>query len=180
MPISDADLRAFWEDKRDNYPLSDASLTSMEKILYGMWESTANLSGGTTVTPDPVTSATGTTVTDTLTQVSGQPWTVIAATNPAEVAILLNPDFCSYVEEGNKRYYSIRFYFDNDSLFEFSVNGAQDVALVSSNAGHPQGSGDFGARSTFVRRTGVNTVGVDRDNDNNVDMFIDVTFMAIF
>ena len=115
----------------------------------------------------------------TLNQLSGPTWTVGTGTNAPEAGIILNTDFISYVQEGNKRYYSMRFYIDLDSPFTFEVVGAQDVVQVSGN-GFSQGSGDFASRMVVVRRIGPNVVVVDRFDANNIDMWVDLTFMAIF
>jgi len=120
----------------------------------------------------------GTDASNTLIQKDGSNWSVSSDTTPSSSQIILNSDLISYTTEGNKRYYTMSFYFDNDSPFSFQVNGAKDVVSVI-GVGFPLGSGDFANRATIVRKTGTNEITIDRDNDNNVDMRVDLVFTAI-
>jgi len=128
--------------------------------------------------PATVTRLDGLDAANTLNQTSGTSWIVSTSTSPGNLQFILNSDSVNYVQEGNKRYYSLSFYIDNDSAISFEVVGAIDVVSVSGD-GFPLGSGDFASRATIFRRTGVNEITLDRDNDNDVDMRVDATFTAI-
>lgn len=120
----------------------------------------------------------GNAATATLNQTLGDSWVVAQDTTPDTGEYILNPDFCSYTQEGNKRYYALRFYLDRDSEINFQVIGAQDVALVE-GVGSSLGAGDASHPMCFIRRNGTNSISVNRDDDNDQDMFADITFIAI-
>lgn len=124
-----------------------------------------------------LTQVTAATAAATLTQTSGTTWAVSASTTPATGAWNLNPTFTSYTQEGNKRYYSVRFYFDSDPQITFGVTGAKDVALVAGSGAATVS--ETTARKIEVRRSGVNTITIDRDDATNAVVYVDVTFMAI-
>lgn len=125
-----------------------------------------------------ILSVSGSDATNTLSQKSGPSWVVSASTSPSSGQFILNTGLAQYTQEGNKRYYSLSFYIDGDSPIAFEVQDAQDVVSVA-GVGSPLGAGDFANRAVILRKTGVNEVTLDRDNDNNVDMRVDVTFTAI-
>lgn len=120
----------------------------------------------------------GTAVTSTINATSGGTVTVGTGTDPSNTLTILNSDFAHYTQEGNKRYYVLRYYIDQDATFTFEVVGAQDVALVQAT-GYSLASGGASSQMHGVRRSAVNEITINRDNDVDNDMYIDISFMAI-
>ncbi len=143
-------------------------------IAVGIWALSVDGAYEASVNPSVVetTSATG-----TLTQLTGTTWSESTSTNPAAGAIVLNTTYTQYTEENGIRYYQARFYLDTDDPFTFEVDGAIDVGMVQ-GVGYSLGSGDFGNRMVFCNRSGVNEINVNRDDDTNVDIYVQVTFVA--
>jgi len=144
--------------------LPAAPFSSWSEGDFGVW-SDANQQ----FEPATLSVVEGLDVLATLTQLSGTTWNTNVDTAPGNLEFNWHPDFATYIQEGNKRYYSLRLYFDNDGVMTFSVTGAQDVAMVSSTGGMSLGSGDFENRMVFVKRDSANIISVNRDDDTNAD-----------
>lgn len=114
--------------------------------------------------------------TNTINQLSGTTWTESTSTNPSVGTVIINAAQTYYHQEGNKRYYHVRFYSDYDDAFTFEVIGATDVMQV---IGTTQ-AGTANDRASTIIRSAANVISVDRFNSNDADVRHNITFIAIF
>ena len=115
--------------------------------------------------------------TNTLTQTTGTAWTVGTSTNPATAQTVLNTIRTQYTQYGNLRFYTVQLYSDYDGAIEFEINGAVDVSSIVP-VGYSLSAGDVSNRMVYAYRESKNLVHVNRDNDNDTDMMIMLTFAA--
>lgn len=104
-------------------------------------------------------------------------WSVsTTGSNPATGTTFLNK--ASFVEYGKQRFYRATFYTDNDTEFALGVTGA--IATIPTGFhGWALGSGDYGTRAGAFYNKDLTTLAYNRDNDSDVDMRVDLYFVAI-